>query len=164
MSSYAAKTTVTPEKSRSEIERTLARYGAESFAYGWDANRAAINFRVHNRQVRFLPPLPLVDDPEFATYRRGSSTIRRTPAATRVQWEQAIRRRWRALALCIKAKLEAVETGISSFEEEFLAYIVLPDGSTVGEWAAPQIEQVYTTGRMPPMMLALGSGEESGDG
>lgn len=68
------------------------------------------------------------------------------------------------MALCIKAKLEAVETGISSFEEEFLAYIVLPDGSTVGEWAAPQIEQVYTTGRMPPMMLALGSGEESGDG
>jgi len=37
------------------------------------------------------------------------------------QWEEAydkeIRRRWRALVLVVRAKLEAIETGIASFEE-----------------------------------------------
>ena len=40
--------------------------------------------------------------------------------------EQERRRLWRALLLNIKAKLEAVESGISVFDEEFMAHIVLP--------------------------------------
>jgi hypothetical protein len=43
-------------------------------------------------------------------------------------WKQAYHQRWRALALAIKA----VESGIATFEEEFLAHIALPNGSTVG--------------------------------
>jgi response regulator RpfG family c-di-GMP phosphodiesterase len=42
------------------------------------------------------------------------------------------RRRWRCLAMVIKAKLEVVASGISSFEEEFLAHVMLYDGRTVG--------------------------------
>jgi hypothetical protein len=64
----------------------------------------------------------------------------------------ACRARWRALALVIKAKLEAVESGITTFEEEFLAHIVLPDGTTLGQWAAPRLAHVYDTGAMPPML------------
>jgi hypothetical protein len=33
---YAANTTVAPEKSRAEIERTLRRYGADAFSYGYE--------------------------------------------------------------------------------------------------------------------------------
>jgi hypothetical protein len=33
--------------------------------------------------------------------------------------EAETRRRWRALALAIEAKLEVVDTGIASFEHEF---------------------------------------------
>jgi hypothetical protein len=33
MTRYAADTSVSVEKSRMEIERTLARYGADAFAY-----------------------------------------------------------------------------------------------------------------------------------
>ena len=51
-----------------------------------------------------------------------------------------------------KAKLEAVETGITEFEDEFLAHIVLPNGQTMGEFAKPQIAHAYDTGDMPPLL------------
>lgn len=69
------------------------------------------------------------------------------------EWEQACRSRWRSLCLCIKAKLEAVEAGITSFEKEFLAHIVLPSGQTMGEYAIPHLEEMVTNGRMPQLML-----------
>lgn len=70
-------------------------------------------------------------------------------------WEQACRQRWRALLLVIKAKLEATECGISSFESEFMANIVLPDGTTAGDFMLPQIAEVYKNGTMPPMLPML---------
>ena len=64
-----------------------------------------------------------------------------------------MRQRWRALALIVKAKPEATETGITTFEEEFLSYIVLPDNQTVGECMLPQIiEEAYQRGEMPRML------------
>ena len=66
--------------------------------------------------------------------------------------QQAIRQRWRALALVIKAKLESVETGVATFEEEFMANIVLPSAQTMAEYALPQIAQAYETGTMPPLL------------
>lgn len=56
------------------------------------------------------------------------------------------------LAPVIKAKLEVVESGISVLDEEFLAQIVLPDGSTAGDFLVPQIERVYESGDMPKMI------------
>jgi hypothetical protein len=41
------------------------------------------------------------------------------------------------LLLIIRAKLEAVESGITTLESEFLANILLPDGGTVGQWLSP---------------------------
>ena len=67
-------------------------------------------------------------------------------------WEQAVRQRWRALHLVIQAKLEAVETGISTFDEEFLAWITLPDDTTVGQRLLPQVARAYETGDMPPLL------------
>ena len=51
--------------------------------------------------------------------------------------EQACRQRCRALLLIIRAKLEAVESGMTTLESEFLANILLPDGGTVGQWLSP---------------------------
>ena len=42
MTRYAADTQVSVDASRAEIERTLTRYGATAFMYGWDADRAII--------------------------------------------------------------------------------------------------------------------------
>lgn len=148
MSRYAANTQVSSDQSRAEIERTLQRYGADAFGYAWEGERAVVQFRARGRFVRFALPLPDPADPDFTHHSRG----RRTPDAQAKLHEQAIRQRWRALALAVKAKLEAVESGITTFDEEFMAHIVLPDGSTVGQFMQPQIETAYEQGEMPALL------------
>ena len=150
MGKYAADTQVSSEQSRAEIERTLRRYGATSFAYGWESNRALVAFEMQSRRIRFILPMPDPRAPEFTL--TPTRQLPRSEAEARRAYEQAVRQRWRALALVIKAKLEAVDAGIAVFEEDFLAHIVLPNDATVGQFMLPQIGAAYTTGRMPPML------------
>lgn len=150
MGLYAEGTEVSPERSRAEIETTLRRYGADQFVSGFTQERGIVGFTCHGRQVRFEVPLPRHED--YAVTPKG---VKRNRDAMQAAAQKEERRRWRALALAIKAKLEVVETGIASFEEEFAANIVLPDGSLLGQWLEPQLEQVYASGQMPPT-LALG--------
>lgn len=151
MSIYARNTEVSAERSKAEIETTLLRYGAEEFISGWDVNRAIIVFRMNNRRIRFFLPMP--DRRDFSKTETGRD--RNSNGAIEHAFEQAIRQRWRALALAIKAKLEAVESGITSFEEEFMAHVVMPNGQNLGAWAIPQIAEAYEKKKMPPL---LGSG------
>lgn len=150
MTRYAERTEVSSDRSRSEIERTLVRYGATSFAYGWEQGRAVVAFEMKGRRIRFLLPLPDRNDKQFL-YTPEKKLLRSREQAD-AAWEQAVRQRWRALALAIKAKLEAVAAGITTFEDEFLAHTQLPGGLTVGEWLQPQIDIAYRTGRMPPLL------------
>lgn len=155
MPRYAADTDVTSDRSRTEIERTLQRYGADQFMSGWDDHRAVIGFRMANRHVRFNLPLPDRADDEFTLTPTGRD---RSPTQALNEWEKACRQRWRALALVVKAKLEAVEAGISEFDDEFMAHLVLPDGSTVGEFMRPQVCAAYENGAMPRSLPALEAG------
>ncbi len=150
MAQYASRTQVSSDASRAEIERILRRYGATEFAYGWDSRQAVIMFALVNRRVRFTLPMPDPAERRF-THTPSRGQLRDTAARER-EFEQAIRQRWRALALVIKAKLEAVESGITTVEREFLAYIVLPNGATVAEWAAPQLEIAYDRHEMPALL------------
>ena len=150
MPTYAAKTDVTSDRSRTEIERTLGRYGATHFGYMTEPGRAMIAFRKDERQVRFIVPLP----------DRASHDFTRTPtgkvaseSAAHNAYEQAIRQRWRALALVVKAKLEAVEAGIAEFDQEFYAYTVLPSGRTVYEETAEQVAVMIRSGMPGRLML-----------
>lgn len=152
MSTFAADTAVSVDKSRSEIERTLARYGATAFAYMSTADKAVIMFEAGDRRVRFDLPLPNRWDSRFSETPTGRV---RTETASLAEWEQACRQRWRALNLAIKAKLEAVESGIATFENEFLAYVVLPNNCTIGDWATPQIAKAYAGGAMPALMAGV---------
>jgi hypothetical protein len=127
MTRYAERTKVPVTQSRAEIERVLERYGADAFGYGWDDTRAVVSFRAQSRYVRFAIEIPSSPQEE--------------------------RQRWRALLLVIKAKLEAVESGVTTFEEEFLAYVVLPDNQTVGDWLLPQVELAYENGGMPKLLM-----------
>lgn len=147
---YASQTSVSSEKSRGEIERTLARYGADSFAYGWQSSAAMIGFQAHGRNIKFVLPLPDRDDRSFVKTPTGQSRAR---AAQERAYEQAVRQRWRALALVIKAKLEAVEAGIVTFEDEFAMHMVLPGGRTVADHVLPAIATAYDTGNVPPLLL-----------
>lgn len=152
MSRYAQNTEVTSDKSRAEIEQTLRRYGATQFAYGWDHEAATIGFGIGTRLVRFRLPLPDRNSREF-THTAGRG-LERSPAAQEAEYERAVRQSWRALALVIKAKLEAVAAGITTIEDEFLAHTVLPNGSTVGEWARPQLDAAYASRQMPALLAA----------
>jgi hypothetical protein len=130
MAVYANKTEVSPEKTRTEIERTLQRYGAKEFAFMMAEQEAKIAFKTESRQVLFV--LPLVPPQKLTEKNR----------------QQFIRSRWRALLLAIKAKLEAVSSGISTFEQEFMAFIVNPaTGRTVAEELTPLIEEAYNNPR-----------------
>ena len=146
---FAENTSVSSDKSRTEIERTLMRYGADQFMYGTSRDRAVVAFSAHHRRIQFELPLPDRDDREFTRTPTGRE---RSATQAEAAYEQAIRQRWRALALVIKAKLEAVEAGITEFEDEFLAHIMLPDGTTVGRWARPQLEAAYSSGSMPALL------------
>ena len=147
---YAEHTAVSVEKSKAEIERTLTRYGASKFMTGWDQDKAVIGFEMRDRRIRFLLPLP--DKKAKAFWSTPSGRRQRDEAGAFEAWEQACRQHWRALALAIKAKLEAVETGITTFDEEFLAHIVLPNNQTVGDWMVPQVAHVYMDKKMPPLL------------
>lgn len=150
MARYAENTDVPSSQTQEEIERILRRYGATQFLKGWDENKALIGFVYNGKQVRFMLPLPdRKSDQIRKTPERGS--VRSTAAQERA-YEQAVRQKWRALALVVKAKLEAVEAGISIFEREFFYDIVLPNGKTVGEQLLPQVEESYRTGTIPALM------------
>ena len=150
MAKFATNTSVSTERSRAEIETVLRRYGASHFGYASAPDKAVIGFQASDRRVKFVVPMPDPNTREFThTAARGT---RREPKAAYDEWEKACRQRWRALALCIKAKLEAVECGITTFESEFLAHIVLPNGETMADRALPYIAQAYETNTMPPMI------------
>lgn len=148
MTRYASNTSVSVATSKAEIERIVERYGASQFMSGWDANKAIIAFAMEGRQVRFILPMPDRTERRFTHHSRGQ----RTPEAALKEWEQACRQRWRALALVLKAKLEAIESNISTFENEFLSNIILPNGRTVGEETLPKIAEAYAGKGMPNLL------------
>lgn len=150
MSRYAENTSVSSEASRNEIDRILRRYGATEFACGWQATQAALGFVIGGRHVRFVLPMPDRDAREFThTPDRGA---RRSQAAAEEAYEQAVRQRWRAVALVIKAKLEAVAAGIVTIDEEFLAHFVLPSGATVSEELVPRMDALLAGQQMPALL------------
>jgi hypothetical protein len=107
--------------------------------------------------VRMRMPMPTYS--EFSTTDAGHS--RRSRDAQDRAYDQAIRQRYRALALVVKAKLEAIEAGITAFEDEFGSFISLPSGETVGEWLRPQLAHAVATGTMPNHILPmLGTGSK----
>lgn len=128
---YAKHTKVPVDRTKSEIERVLAGYGADRFAYFVETGKAIVVFEAHQRRLRFDLPLVIAKD---------------------AKGDQLRRQKWRALLLCIKAKLESVASQIETFEEAFLAHVVMPDGRTVYEHTAPRIAQLATGGEMQPLL------------
>lgn len=154
-SRYATATEVSPERSRTEIERSLRRFGATGFAYAWSENTATIAFHVGGFTVRISVPLPRPDGPEIQLTPTGRQ---RTDRQVMDAYDAESRRRWRAMAAVIKAKLIAVEENISTIEDEFMAHIVLPNGQTVGEWAGPQLARGEPLPLLPTPARALPPG------
>lgn len=138
MSKYAARTSVPVSRSGDEIRKTLEKYGATQFGVMQSQTHAMIAFLINGKAVKLTCPLPL-----------------KNVTKTQEQHEQNLRQRWRALALGVKSKLESVSSGISTLEQEFLPYLVLPNGKTYGEHALPQLQEAYKSGKMPLLLTGL---------
>lgn len=136
---YAEGTKVPVEKSHIAVQKILKQYGASNSAYGEQGDTAAIVFTMKGRQYRIQIAYPPLSDFEYA------GKVKRTLAQMRAAREQETRRLWRALYMVVKAKLEAAQSGIVTFEQEFLAHTVLRNNQTVDEWIEPQLE----TGKVP---------------
>jgi hypothetical protein len=151
MSEYAEGTTVSVINSRMEVEKIILKYAGQSaaYSYGQMEGQAAVSLVAHGRRVRFTVPIPTLEEAKKGAMRkRDYYEVKDIPR--RQEWvDQESRRRWRCLVLAIKAKLEVVESGIATFEEEFLAHIVNPAGQTVYE----AIQQATANGQrlLPPV-------------
>ena len=146
-SGYARGTEVSVDRTRAELERVLAAHGATGFGYGWDNGLHRVIFRVADRMIRLE-----VREPSRAEFARTPTGRSRSAAQITEQVSAETRRRWRSLLLVTKARFVAVEDGVQSLEDAFMADVVLPDGQTVGEWLHPQLDTAYATASMPAVL------------
>lgn len=165
---FAEGTSVSAEKSRVEIEQLLAKHGAtqRSFATDDDTGRTVLTFRLANRHARIsmavdvsLLPIPNKRDwdqkpqcPKGWNQWTGSKQ-REWVAAKRDQMNRELMRR---LLLVLKAKLELIQDGVTTFEREFLADILLPNGETMHEAIRGRLAEAYDTGNMPLLLPPAG--------
>jgi hypothetical protein len=129
MSKFAKGTDVSPEKSQMQISKMLRDFKCSSVMMGYENERAFIGFIYGKTQVRMFCPI--------------------------VKSEPENRRRWRVLRIVIQSKFEIIHCGIKSFEEEFFADIVMPNGMTVSQMALPAVNKALDSGIMPSSLLAL---------
>lgn len=139
---YASGTEVSVVRSQGEIRVILSKNRAVAFAFAESENMAMVQFEIGGRRIKFVMPLPV----------HGIAMDKRERLLTERQVEQRHREKWRALTIAIKAKLECVAAGLTTVEEEFLAHILLPNGSTVGKVVLPEIEASYQNKQMPPLL------------
>ncbi len=104
---------------------------------------------MNRRRIRIVLPMP---DPEELRYTKHKPPRECSTKQWDETYEQACREKWRSLLLIVRAKLESVAADVTTFDDEFLAYMVLPDNSTAGDWMGPQIEQAYQNGEMPTLL------------
>src|SRR3954470_4723274 len=118
---YGTGTRVEVHRSRYELERVLQKYGAgDVFFVEADAN-ASIQFAIRGRHVQLALPLPDPDDSRFTHTPSGKP---RTDTAQERAYEQALREHWRSLIVAVRGKLQSVESGISTFEQEFDRFLL----------------------------------------
>ncbi len=122
---YAVRTDVPVNKTRVEIEDLIMKRGAANFATFNETKGAAIAFEMNGRRLVFRLPLPAPNE------------------------AQECRSRWRGLLLCIKAKFESIDRGIETFDEAFLAHVMMPDGLSVAEHVSERITLAYSGENIP---------------
>lgn len=128
---YAERTKTPVGQTRAEIERLLKGAKAVRIVTMDEPHELVVMFMLADRLIKITVPFAKAVD------------------------DQTRRARWRALLLTIKAKREAVESGIETVEDAFLAHVVMPDGQTMGEWAKPSLRLAYEKGQMPSDPLRL---------
>jgi hypothetical protein len=152
-------TTVAVEKSQADIRQLLRKHGAGRFEFGeaTDDNGttwAALGFAMNGRAIRMRVPLKPINDQAAANKARRARS--KTLGEIRGEMiEQEAKRIWRVLAWNLKARLEAVEEGVETFEEAFLAHLL---DERTGETVYEQLVRTGTVELGGPLLPELGAG------
>lgn len=142
---YARKTKVDASQSRLEVERLLEKQGCERLGVMTEQTHATIYFERRGWSVQMRIPMPRAED--------APKNVSSAPAIR--AWVEARRReRWRQLLLVLKAKFCALEEGVETFEETFMAHLVV-HGVHVGQRALPAIRDAQKHGAQ--LILTAGS-------
>lgn len=160
---YAENTKVPVEKSEAELKLLLRKHGADKIATGTDdtAGLAVVSFSITGRVVRLQVSVPSVASLQEKFSKVHPHGWQSWTPAKRKEYvikhqDQLARQRWRSLVLLCKAKLEAVAEGLSTIEREFLADLMLPNGSTMHQNIEEKLKVMYLQGRMPSLPLLGG--------
>ena len=124
-SNYVRGASLSSSAFQAEIQQMLAGCGAREFRIASEHGKATVSFSLGDRRFRFVL--------SHLGSRESSSS------------QETARQGWRQLSVLIRAKLEAVASGIVTFDEEFLAYMVMPGGATVFQASAPAITNAYAS-------------------
>lgn len=165
---FAEGTSVSAEKSRIEIEQLLAKHGAtqRSFATDDDTGRTVLTFRLSGRMARIsmavdVSALPIPNKRDWDQKPQCPKGWDQWTGAEQREWvnakrDQMNRELMRRLLLVLKAKLELIQDGVTTFEREFLADILLPNGETMHEAIRGRLAEAYDTGSMPQLLPPAG--------
>lgn len=126
-------TAVPVERSQGEVRKLLTRHGASRFAFGEETDSAGVRWAMvqfghGGLMVRMRVPHKPVDRHQVSSKYQRSRTKTRDEIAGELE-EQA-KRIWRVIAHNLKARLVAVEEGVETFAEAFLAHLLDPRTNT----------------------------------
>jgi hypothetical protein len=133
---YAEGTTVTVESSRGEITGILAKNGVMNMGWQTGPEGDQLLFELKGRRYSFAIPKPTM--PEI---RKMYPNARDDNSKWHAEW----RRRWRAIVLLLKAKLEFSDGETTTVERELMPYMLTADGRTT-------LGQLVEEGRLPQLM------------
>jgi len=122
---YAERTRVTAAKSRADIEAELSKHDCDKIAVMSSATEIVFAFIKDAIQYKTGIDFPADDAREK-------------------------KRRLRTLFAYIKARLNAVEDGLVTFEQEFVGEVVTANGHTIREQA---LEQVQSSANLPTVLM-----------
>lgn len=132
---YAERTKVSPMQTLMQIQAELKKAGASQFMLLSDDESMSEGIAFKRSGISYHMSVAVPDEK------------RRAPLL-------------RALLLIVKAKIVAVDSGVRSFEEEFLSDVLLPDNTTYGKRAVADIRRALESGHMPKALPMPGRGGE----
>lgn len=135
MAKYAKTTTVSVEKSKVQIQRLLTDWGITEFYFGTSIRGDGIGFSWNGRTYKW------------------NVKMAKQEGLTEKQQQQVKRQRWRLFYMSLKMKLEEIDGGDETFEDQFLAKMCLPDGSTVSDFMKlPENVTLLSQAKMPKLL------------
>jgi len=135
---YAKNTSVPVARSKAKIEELLVSYGIEESFSGRSPRGDGIGWKYQGKVYKMSVPTPNPDD-----------------FNTENQYQQTLRQRWRILYMSMKMKFEEIDAGVISFEDQFLAQMCLPNGTTVSDFMKlPENVKKLEKAEMPKLLTS----------